>query len=121
MRDFKKYEVWNNAISIAKDVYNLFDKTNFNKDYALRNQMQRSAVSISSNIAEGCSRSTDKDFARFIQIAIGSLFELESQMILSKELKFLSDKDLEPINVKLQLTKRQLISLYIKLRESFNK
>ena len=65
--------------------------------FGLTNQLRRAAVSIPSNIAEGSSRKSNKDFARFLQITLGSTFEIETQLLIAFDLKFISDEDLESL------------------------
>ena len=81
----KDLEVWKHSIGLAKAVYELSGDFPPSELYGLTAQMRRSAVSISSNIAEGAARGTDKEFIYFLHIALGSLAELDTQYILSKE------------------------------------
>lgn len=93
MKDFKNLKVWQQEIKVVIDIYKV--STNFPHEelYGLTSQMRRSAISISSNIAEGSGRNSDKDFYRFLDISLGSSFELETQIIISHELGFLSNDD----------------------------
>lgn len=77
---FEKLEVWKKGVEFADRVYEMTRGFPDNERFGLTSQMRRAAVSISSNIAEGCSRASDKDFARFVEIAYGSLMEVVSQM-----------------------------------------
>ncbi len=81
MRDFRTLNIWQGGIAIVKQVYRLAESLPVEEKYGLRSQICRSAVSIPSNIAEGCSRSSQIDFKRFLEIALGSSFELETQLI----------------------------------------
>jgi four helix bundle protein len=89
--NFEKLDVWHKAIDFADQVYALTRAFPDNERFGLTNQMRRAAVSISSNIAEGSSRSSKSDFARFIQIATGSVFEVISQATIAKRQGFLSE------------------------------
>ena len=80
MRDFRKLEVWKQALFFVKTVYQITATLPAHEKYGIVSQMNRCVVSIPSNIAEGCSRKTSLDFSRFIEIAIGSSFELETQI-----------------------------------------
>ena len=93
MHNFKKLSIWVNAMSLVKDVYLL--TSNFPKEekFGLISQINRCSISIPSNIAEGSSRSSNKEFSHFIKIALGSLFELETQIILSSDFKMINDPD----------------------------
>jgi four helix bundle protein len=90
MFNFEKLEVWHEAIAFADTVYTLTKSFPDDERFGLTNQMRRAAVSISSNIAEGSSRSSRPDFARFIEIAAGSVFEVVSQATVSKRQGLLS-------------------------------
>jgi four helix bundle protein len=91
MFNFEKLEVWNEAISFADMVYSLTRGFPDEERFGLTNQMRRAAVSISSNIAEGSSRVSRADFARFIEIATGSVFEVVSQSTIGKRQGFISE------------------------------
>ncbi len=86
-------KVWQEAITLVQDVYIATANFPVREIYALSNQMRRAAVSIPSNIAEGAARSGSKEFNRFLSMARGSLSELETQAILSRELGYLRDSD----------------------------
>jgi four helix bundle protein len=89
MFNFEKLDVWQEAISFADLIYEVSAKFPDQERFALINQMRRAAVSISSNIAEGSSRLSRIDFARFVEIATGSLFETLSQARIALNQKFL--------------------------------
>ena len=111
MNYFKELKVWEKAINLVTDTYT---KTrNFPKEelYGLTSQIRRSAVSIPSNIAEGCSRKTNKDFANFLGIALGSAFELETQLIIAKNLNFLSPDDFGHFESEIQHIQNMIIKL----------
>ena len=84
MFNFEKLEVWHQAIEFADLVYSNTRKFPSDERFGLANQMRRAAASISSNIAEGSSRNSRKDFARFIEIATGSVFEVVSQSFIAR-------------------------------------
>lgn len=86
MKDFKTLEIWKRAIILAKEINAITQSFPSNEKFGLASQMKRSGVSIASNIAEGCGRRTVADMRQFIHIAIGSSFELETQI----EIAFLS-------------------------------
>ena len=88
MRDFTKYEVWVDGIEIAIEIYELTKGFPDDKKFGLIAQLRRASISISSNIAEGCSRSSEKDFKRFIETALGSAFEFKTPLIISFKLSF---------------------------------
>jgi len=82
MFNFEKLETWHEAIAFADLVYKFTRNFPSEERFGLTNQMRRAAVSVSSNIAEGSSRSSHSDYARFVEIAAGSLFEVVSQALL---------------------------------------
>jgi four helix bundle protein len=84
--NFRELKIWKNAMSISRNVYELSSTLPKSERFGLSNQMNRCSVSIASNIAEGSGRTTSKDFSRFLDISISSSFELETQLILSKEI-----------------------------------
>jgi len=91
MFNFEKLEVWQKAIDFADLVYATTRGFPSEERFGLTNQMRRAAVSISSNIAEGCSRGSKTDFARFVEIATGSVFEVVSQAFIGRRQGFVDD------------------------------
>ena len=89
---FQKIEVWKKSILLTKKIYKATDSFPKSEAFDLISQLRRASVSIPSNIAEGSQRGTKKDFAHFLIIAKGSLAEVQTQIILSQELGFLSEK-----------------------------
>lgn len=116
MSDFRELKVWQKAHELTIDVYQTTRKFPPQEIYGLVSQMRRCAVSVGSNIAEGKGRRGDTEFARFIQIASGSLTELEYQLLLSKDLKYLPESEYESLNGKLAEVSRMLTSLQQKVR-----
>ncbi|MGC9374046.1 MAG: four helix bundle protein [Bacteroidales bacterium] len=88
MKNFKKLKVWQQGFQIAINTYKLTKDFPSDEKYGLTSQVNRASISISSNIAEGSSRRSEKDYHRFLEIALGSCFELESQLLIASELKF---------------------------------
>jgi four helix bundle protein len=84
MKDFKKLLVWQKSMDLVENVFEIVDKMEMSEKISLGSQLSRSAVSIPSNIAEGAGRSSDKEFLRFLDIALGSAFELETQLLILK-------------------------------------
>lgn len=98
MHDFKKLEVWQKARLLVKEIYLITASFPKEEGYGLISQIRRSAVSIPSNIAEGCGRGTNNQLSHFLDIAAGSAFELETLLIISNDLNYLSEKTSE-INI----------------------
>ena len=111
MRNFRKLEIWQKGIELVKTIYKTTLEFPHAEKFGLISQMQRAAVSIPSNIAEGCSRNSDIEFKRFLEIAIGSSFELETQLIIATDLKILADKDFELILIDINTLQKQINSL----------
>ena len=86
MHNFKELEVWNNSMDLATSIYKVTEFFPQEERFGITSQMRRASVSIPSLIAEGAGRNTNKDFANFIGMAIGSCYELETQLILSSRL-----------------------------------
>ena len=98
MATFKKFEdidAWKKACRLAVDVYQLTNHPGLKKDWGLRDQIRRSAVSISSNIAEGFERNSNAEFKRFLLISKGSCGELRSQLYVIKALSLLPKEDID--------------------------
>jgi four helix bundle protein len=93
MFNFEKPETWQKAVAFADLVYELTRNFPADEKFGLTNQMRSAAVSISSNIAEGAARNSKNDYARFLEIATGSLFEVVSQSFVGKRQGFLSESD----------------------------
>ena len=89
MHNYKNLQIWKDSMDLAQEVYEITEKLPKMETYGLISQMTRSAVSAPSNIAEGSGR-TDKDFAHFLSIAIGSLFELSTQIILAERIGYIN-------------------------------
>ncbi|MEQ6121638.1 four helix bundle protein [Reichenbachiella sp. MALMAid0571] len=115
MRDFTKYEIWELAIEVAQLIYKSSDFFPDEEKFGLISQIRRASVSISSNIAEGASRSSDKEFNRFLEIAIGSLFEVRSQLFLAKRIQILKENEFDMLDDKLSVLAKKLNSLRNKL------
>lgn len=108
MRNFRKFEVWQRAIQLSKDIHSLTEGFPDSEKFALSNQIQRASVSVASNIAEGASRNSENEFARFLEIAIGSAFEVETQLIVAHEIGYLSKEMVDQEVENLHILQRQL-------------
>jgi four helix bundle protein len=116
MKDFKELKVWSKAHELTIIVYSTTRSFPRDEMYGLTSQLRRSAASIGANIAEGCGRRSDGEFARFLQIARGSASETEYHLLLAKDLKFMSEEDYEIAENKLNELQRMLTSLVQKVR-----
>jgi len=92
LKTHKDLDVWKKSIQFVKKIYEITSKFPDTEKYGLTNQMRRCAVSIPSNIAEGAGRNSKKEFKQYLYISLGSISELETQLIISSELKYQKDK-----------------------------
>jgi four helix bundle protein len=111
VHNFKDLKVWQKARFLVKDVYILTKKFPKEEMFALTSQIKRAAVSISSNIAEGCGRGTNKQLHYFLEIAQGSSCELETELILSFDLEFITEQELLDAQSRLIEIQRMIQSL----------
>jgi len=118
MRNFRNLEIWEKAIELTKMIYNITSDFPKTEKYGLNSQIQRAIVSVASNIAEGSSRRSEVDFARFLEISIGSAFEVETQLIIAKELGYISEPKYESILSHIQILQKQINALLTKIRHS---
>jgi four helix bundle protein len=93
IESYRSLQVWQKAVDFAVLIYGWVGRFPKHEQYGLASQIQRAAVSIASNIAEGKERQSDQDFARFITIAMGSLAELETQLLIAQRLGYLEESD----------------------------
>ena len=117
-RNFREYRVWQDAVEYASLVYNVTDKMPWFEKKGLCDQLQRAVVSISSNIAEGAARSSSTEFIHFLNYALGSAFEVETQLLVSKNIGYLTDDIYSQLSNKISSIERQLNGLISSLRKS---
>ncbi|MFN3941771.1 MAG: four helix bundle protein [Flavobacterium sp.] len=115
MKYYKNLLVWQKLHELTLDVYATLQSFPKEEIFGSVSQMKRSSSSIPTNIAEGCGRNTDKDFARFLIIAFGSANELENQIILSKDLRFIEVEKSNSLLSQIEEIKKMLNSLIKKL------
>ena len=116
MRDFRKYNVWDLSHQFVLKIYKITKQFPKSENYQLVSQMQRAAYSIPSNFSEGCGRASDKDFARFITICLGSAHELEYFILLAKDLEYVDLGTHDLLSSEINTIKRKLYSLNQKLK-----
>lgn len=115
MRNFRQLEIWKEAIVVCRIVYQITAALPLDEKFGLKSQMRKCSVSIPSNIAEGCSRKTDKEFSKFLEYSIGSAFELETQFIITQETKMLEKGQVGNILEKITVLQRRMNALRNKL------
>jgi len=116
MQDFKKLKVWEKAHSLTIDIYKITKRLPKQELYGITNQIRRASVSIATNISEGCGRESRADFARFLQIAVGSASEVEYLLLLSNDLNLLEKNEMESLNNKNVEIRMMLTKLIQKLK-----
>jgi four helix bundle protein len=120
MFNFEKLDVWQKAIDFADLIYNKTRAFPPDERFGLTNQLRRAAVSISSNIAEGSSRSSKGDFARFVEIAAGSVFEEVSQAFIAQRQSLLNENEFRQIYTDAEELSRMLSGLRKSLLSTLN-
>lgn len=118
MHQFKELKVWQKGRRLVKDIYQVTKKFPHDELYGITSQIRRSAVSIPTNIAEGCGRNSNPDLNRFLDIANGSAFELETLLILSGDLEYISDSELLELDSELQEIQKMIYNFKQSLQKS---
>ena len=111
MGDITKLEVWKISLGLAASVYQMTKRGELAKDYSLRDQIRRAAISIPSNIAEGLESGSDKQGVRYFYIAKGSIAELKTQILLASQIDFLDEEDYKGILNELERIGKMLYKL----------
>ena len=115
-RNFRNYKVWQEAVNYASKVYKVTSKMPWFEKKGLCDQLQRAVVSISSNIAEGSAKPSDNDFAHFLDMALGSAFEVETQLLISKNIGYIDAGQFDGLMEDLKDIERQINGLISKIR-----
>ncbi len=111
MHNFKELKVWRAAIELCKEIFKITRNFPSDERYGLISQMTRAAVSIPSNIAEGCGRKSAKELYQFLSIALGSAFELETQLIIAKEFNYIPNEKLKQLSILITDIQKMLYGL----------
>lgn len=118
MKNFKELRVWQKGMDIATETYELTKVFPREEKFGMAAQTTRAAVSIVSNIAEGSSRSSEKDYRRFLEIALGSVFELETQLLIAENIGYGDKIKRTNLLILVDQERKMLISLIQKLKIS---
>jgi len=118
MHNFRELKVWQRARALVKNVYVLTSNFPSTERYNLSSQMQSCSISLMSTIAEGSGRGSDVDFARFLDMSLGSGHELESQLIVSFDLGYMNEDKLGELTSELSEIQRMIVALIKKLRNN---
>lgn len=117
MRNFRNMIIWNQGIELAARTYELAKLFPKEELYGLRSQITRASVSVPSNIAEGCSRKSEKDFGRFLEMALGSAFEIETDLLIAEKIGYLKKDMVSDYLSFLHMEQAQINTLINKLKE----
>jgi four helix bundle protein len=115
MRDFRKFEVWKLGHKLTLDIYRKTKSFPPEEIYGITSQIRRAAISIGTNISEGSVKRSEKDFARFLEIALGSATEIHNLIIVSRDLEYLSENEFESFESEIIILKKQLFAFISKL------
>lgn len=107
--NYSNLQIWKRSRVFVKNVYSVIHTLPLDEKYGLSSQIKRCAVSVPSNIAEGCGRGTNKQLSHFLNYSIGSLCELETQLLLAVDLDFLSNNDINPLIEELIVIRKMII------------
>ena len=115
-RKFEDIQAWQKARQVTRNIYEITSEGSFAKDYGLSNQIQRASVSIMANIAEGFGRHSDKEFANFLNIAHGSVSEVQSHLYVALDLKYIDEDSFNKLYDMLNQISRMTLVLAQHLR-----
>ncbi len=115
MQNYKKLDVWNKSYNLSLQIYKATKYFPDDERFGLTSQLRRASVSVPINIAEGSGRATNKDFANFIQMAIGSANEVECELMLAKDLEYVSEEYFKSLCDQLREVRVMLIAFRRKL------
>ena len=118
MHQFKELKVWQKGRELVTGIYKATQKSPKDGLFGMTSQMRRAAVSIPANISEGCGRNSDKELNRYLDIANGSAFELETQVILCLDLEFFTQGEFEKFNRQLNEIQKMIFGLKQSLKQS---
>lgn len=118
MQDYRKLQVWNRSHQLVLDLYKTVNQFPKEELFGLISQIKRAQSSISANIAEGCGRNSNKEFAQFLNIALGSLNEVTYFVLLAKDLEYINIEEYSKLTDECNEIKAMLITLIKKIREA---
>lgn len=121
MHKYRELQFWQRSKSLAINIYRTTEKFPNSEKFGLTMQIRRSAVSIPSNIAEGSGRRSNKEFCRFLNISMGSLYELETQLEIALEVGFLDVTDYETIQKELNSVAQMMSKFRVKIEGNVNR
>jgi four helix bundle protein len=118
MRDYQDLEIWKRSYKLGLEIYKITNKFPKTEIYALTDQLRRAILSVSTNIAEGCGRSSSKEYIHFMQIALGSLYETENLLMFGHDLNYVSNEVFEIYWDEIKNIKRMLTTYIKKIKKN---
>ena len=115
---FEEIEAWQKSREIVNSIYKMSNKSSFFKDFALRGQIRRAAISIPSNIAEGFSRKSNKEFIQYLFIAKGSAAEIQTQLYLALDQKYITQEEFNKLYEDLEVVSKQISKFITYLKKT---
>ncbi len=116
VRNFKNLRIWHRSRAFVKTIYQLTKSVPKEERFGLTSQIKRAAISVPSNIAEGCGKGTEKDLNRFLDNAVGSACEIETQLYLAYDLEFIDQKVMESTTDEIQQIRKMIVAYQKTLR-----
>ena len=118
MHNYKQLEIWKLSRNFCVPIYKLTATFPESEKFGLISQLRRACISVPSNIAEGSGRNSDKDFIKFLQYAVGSCREIDTQLLISCDLNFVTEQDIQPLTTELQRIMSMITNFIQKLKGS---
>ena len=110
-RSYQDLDVWRLSINLVKEIYRVIEKFPSSELYVLSSQIRKAAISIPSNIAEGQGRNSSREFRQYLAVSLGSLSELETQLIIAQEIRYLTLEELDPLLISIDTIRKMLRAL----------
>ncbi len=117
MHNFRNLEIWRKAITLSTEVYSITKSFPASEQFGLTSQIQRAVVSVAANIAEGSARSSNKEFVHFLEISLGSLYELETELIVANNVGILDQSMFDNISDKMRELEKMILSFKFTLQK----
>lgn len=105
---FEDLEIWRLSLKVVESIYKLVSKESFKRDFGIKDQITRAAVSVNSNIAEGFEKNNNNEFVRFLKISKGSIGELKSQLLVCKKINYIDETEYKNIESNIESLRNQL-------------
>jgi four helix bundle protein len=118
MHNFKELKFWQKSVELSVTIYKVTSKFPSEEKFELVSQLRRASVSIASNIAEGASRNSDKEFIHFLSISTGSTYEIETQLIIANKLNYLTESELNELLTQITEIQKMIFSFSKKIKEA---